>query len=115
MDPMSQAQVEEDILRLNARLEQVTEDFAVAAREAASADVTYRLAYGKALLTLAGSKMSVPLKEAAALRNSETEFMAAKLADAELKALQETSRNLRSQLDSLRSINANVRAVATHS
>ena len=61
-----------------------------------------------------GVKGRVPGKEATALLEVDEEFAEWKLADAELRALQETGRNLRAQLDALRSINANVRSVVTN-
>jgi hypothetical protein len=115
VDPMAQAQVESEIHRMSHRLTQVTEDIARLSQRAAQAEVDYKVGFAKALYKRVGSKMSVGLKEAAALIEMEEEFGAMKLLDAELKALQEAGRNLRSQLDSLRSINANVRGVVANS
>ena len=114
VDPMAQAQVEAEIHRLSRRLDRVTEDVAAASTRAAQGEVDYKLGYASAMLAAQGVKGTVPVKEATALLEVDEEFAEWKLADAELRALQETGRNLRAQLDALRSINANVRSVVTN-
>lgn len=115
MDPMAQAEVEREIRDLARRLDRVTVDYADMSQTAAEARVAYKLGYAKALLRAQDQKGTVAMKEAWALTEVEEEFARYELADAEAKALQEVARGLRSQLDGLRSINANVRAVVTNS
>lgn len=114
LNPMAQLEVEREIMRLSHQLTQVTEEVAAAATEAATTDVDYKLAYARKMLDLRGETGTVALKDALALDACASQFEAMKIAEAVYKALQEKGRNLRAQLDALRSINANVRSVVSN-
>jgi hypothetical protein len=118
-NPMAQAEVEAEILRLSRDLSGATEEYAHLAEEAARADVAYDLAKARALLDLPkvqdGEKVTVAEREARALIVVERQFTDARLSEAVFKAAQERGRNIRTQLEALRSINANVRAAVDHS
>jgi hypothetical protein len=126
LDPMAQVQVEEKILILSRQLTQVTEEVADALMEAAQADAAYDLAKAKALLYggpqtenaalrgETGRKGTVPEKQAAALIAVENLFIRAKTTEAVAKASLEAGRNLRANLDALRSLNTNIRDRVLH-
>lgn len=114
LDPMAQAEVEREIRALSQRLTQVTEEVASASVEAATADATYDLAKAHALLAQQSRGGTVPEKQARALVAVEAQFMEAKTTEAVAKSLYEAGRNIRAQLDALRSINANVRDHVMH-
>lgn len=110
LDPLSQIQVEDEIRRLSNELTKATSFNAQAAERAAQADVDYKLARARALIDLRGKGGTVPEKEATVLASVATQFENAKLAEAIYEASKEKGRNLRTQLDALRTIAANIRA-----
>lgn len=114
LDPMSQIQVEQEIHRLSQELTKQTEEHANLAVRAAKADTQYDLAHARALLgtpkVIDGEKLTVAEREAKALIAVEDEVSENNLAEAIYRASVERGRNLRAQLDALRTIAANVRA-----
>lgn len=108
--PLSQVEVESEIVRLSGLAEQVTQKLSERARAAAEADVTFKVAHGKALLLAEGPQY---VRDAEATVKTEREYREKRATEALLLAAQEAGRNYRSQLDSLRSINANHRALVT--
>lgn len=114
IDPMAQIEVEGEIRRLSLRLTQVTEEVASAAVEAAEADAAYDLAEAHALLAQTGKGGTVPEKKARALIAVEEDYIRAKRTEAVARSLFEAGRNLRAQLEALRSLNANMRDQVTH-
>jgi hypothetical protein len=112
-DPMAQAQVEREIMRLSRDLTLITEEIAHGATEAARTDVAYKLAYARKQIELSKEPGTVALKDAIATDACASEFEAMKIAEAVYKALQEKGRNVRAQLDALRTIAANVRSAVT--
>jgi hypothetical protein len=119
INPMAQIEVENEIRRLSGELNEQTQENAVAAEEAARADVEYDLAKARALLQVPrirdGEKLTVAEREAIALVTVGSEYEDARLTEAIYKATQERGRNLRTQLDALRTIAANVRAAVDYS
>lgn len=109
-DPIPQVQIESEIMRLSALAERVTQKLAERARRAAETDVAYKVAHAKALLLADGPQY---VRDAEATVKTETEYREKRAAEALLLAAQEAGRNYRAQLDSLRSINANHRALVT--
>lgn len=107
LNPMAQAEAESEILRLSRVLTKVTEDVADASTESARAEHAYKVAYARAIYQATGTVVE---KEASATIATEAELLRHKLADAVLKANQESGRNVRAQLDALRSVNSNIRA-----
>jgi hypothetical protein len=114
LNPLSQLEVEAEIRRLSGRLEFLTQHMASAARQAAQADVDYKLKQARALIDKIGHGGTVGEKEAAVLAECAEEFERWKLEEAVLKADQEAGRNLRAQLDALRTIAANIRPQVAH-
>lgn len=115
LDPLAQAQVEREIVQRSQTLTQITEDVAHSASEQARTEVAFKLAHAKAMLALRHETGTVAIKEAAALDACASEFEAMKMAEAVFKACQESGRNVRSQLDALRTLSANVRSVVSSS
>lgn len=114
VDPMAQSEVEREIMRLSNVLTTITEDVADSARRQAQGEVNYKLAYAKAMLRADQAPGTVAIKEALALDECGDQYQVWRLAEARFKACQESGRNVRAQLDALRSINANVRSAVTH-
>lgn len=108
--PLTQVDIESEIVRLSRLAEQVTQKLAERARAAAEADVAYKVAHAKALLVAEGPQY---VRDAEATVATEQEFTAKRTTEALLLSAQEAGRNYRAQLDSLRSINANLRALVT--
>lgn len=104
--PITQVDIEADIMRLCERCEKVTHELAKRARAAAEADAAYKVAHAKAFLVANGP---VAEREAKALVECEAQYQARRIAEALLLSAQEAGRNARAQLDALRSVNANVR------
>lgn len=109
--PVSQVHIESEILRLSRRAEQVTHQLARAAQEAAEADVAYKVAHAKAYLRAEGPQR---IRDAAATVETEDLYRTRRNAEAVLLAAQEAGRNVRAQLDSLRSVNSNLRAAISN-
>jgi hypothetical protein len=109
-DPTPQVDIESEILRLSARAEDITQALAKRAREAAEADVTYKVAHAKALLLAEGPQY---VRDAEATSLTEVEYRERRGTEALLLSAQEAGRNVRAQLDALRSINANHRQLVS--
>lgn len=112
MDPMAQLEVESEIRRLSQELTKQTEQQAKYAEAAGRAQVDYKLAAARRLLELRGKgNGTVDEKNADVHVTCADQYEQMMLTEAVHKASIERGRNLRAQLDALRSINANVRAV----
>lgn len=109
-EPTSQVHIESEILRLSELAEQVTQKLSQRARASAEADATYKVAHAKALLLADGPQY---VRDAEATVKTENEYREKRSTEALLLAAQEAGRNYRAQLDALRSINANHRALVT--
>ena len=108
--PIAQVDLEAELWRLSQRAEAITQKLAIRAREAAEADVTYKVAHAKALLQADGPAY---IRDATATVATEDAYALKRTTEASLMAAQEAGRNCRAQLDSLRSINVNHRALVT--
>lgn len=109
-DPIAQVDIEAELIRLSQRAEEITQKLAIRAREAAEADVAYKVAHAKAMLTTDGTQY---VREAQATVDTEDLYRQKRATEASLMAAQEAGRNVRAQLDSLRSINVNHRQLVT--
>jgi hypothetical protein len=105
--PIGPADVEKEIRRFVDLLEGATDENAPIARAAALADARYKKAHAGALLSAKGR--TVADREAIADLECASEYEARQVADMLWKVQQEKQRNLRAQMDALRSINANTR------
>lgn len=105
--PISQVEVESEILRLVDMLEQETENFEKLAQDAASKEAIFRAEWSKQYLIAAGA---VREREAKADVHMAEIMYDSKIADSLVKAKREKLLSLRSSIDALRTLNANVRA-----
>lgn len=108
MDVLSQAQVEQEIVRLSNLAEKATTALAKRARSAAEADADYKAAHAKAYLEADGT---VAEREAQAALATQVQYRDRKIAEALFMSAQEAGRSYRAQLSALQSINANLRAL----
>lgn len=108
--PLAQVEIESEIVRLSEVLETVTDDLAECAVAAATADAKWKAAYASRFLVADGP---IGQREQQAQSECEEEYREAKISDARLRALQEKGRNVRAQLDSLRTLAANLRPMVS--
>lgn len=107
---LSQAQVEAEIMRISALAEKATYEIAKRAQRAAEANRVYKREHAKAYLRAQG-----PVEERKAQADVECDELYGEKTGSEavLLSAQEAGRNYRAQLDSLRSVNANLRPLVT--
>jgi hypothetical protein len=105
--------VEREILRLSGLLDEATNKILARSRAAALADADYKVAHAKAYVRHRDSDRKVTAVDAEQLAITETqeEYRRKVLSEGVLKSAQEAARNIRSQLDALRSVNTNLRAL----
>jgi hypothetical protein len=114
VNPLAQAEVEEQIMRLSHRLSEITQEVAAAGVKAAVAETTYKRKQSHTWLELRGHKGTVPEKEAEVMDRCGAEFEAMKVAEAIAKSSYEAGRNVRTQLEALRTIASNIRAAVAY-
>lgn len=114
--PLSQVEVEVEIERIVADLEDATEEYAEACREEAEAETRYKRTFHRAFIvhsersTMAdGRKTTVGWVEAQAGIACEEQQAVHRIANARMRALKEALTSKRAQLDALRTISANIR------
>ena len=110
--PLSDVEISAEIRRVSERLDWQVGEIAKRARAAAEAEVAYKVAHARAILTAQGS--TVGEREARALLACGAEYGAYKGAEAVLLAAQEAGRSLRAQIDALRTLSAAQRAALTN-
>ena len=104
--PISQVQIEQELLRMMDMLEQETEAFEKLAEDSAKKEAQFRANWAKESLSAKGS-----IKE----REAWADYKMAdlnydyKIAEALVKSKREKLISLRTSMDSLRTLNANVR------
>lgn len=108
--PLAQVEIEHEIIRLSELLETVTDDLADCAVVAAKADADYKAAYASKFLVAEGP---IGQREQQAMSECEDLYLAKKIGEARLDATREKGRNIRAQLDSLRTLAANLRPMVT--
>lgn len=108
--PISQVEIEQEILRLSDVLEEATEDFAELAQDAAEKEATYKKQWAGSYLSASGA---VKERESWADLNAAEALQAHKIAEALVKSRREMLSSTRTQLDSLRTLAANVRTLVT--
>lgn len=106
--PLSSDEIEAEVWRISQRLDYQVGEIAKRARNAATAEVDYKLAHAKAVLRVEGK--TVADRDAMALGEVEGLYRAHREADAVLLAAQEAGRSLRAQIDALRTLSAAQRA-----
>jgi hypothetical protein len=105
--PISQVEIESELLRLLDSLESETEAFEVLAEEAAKKDALYKSNWAKEYLSAKGS---IKEREAWADYKMDEFSYDYKIAESLVKAKREKLLSLRTSIDALRTLNANVRA-----
>ena len=108
VEVLTQAEVEHRIIRLSDELEELTELFVLQSQERAEAESDYKYKHARALIEQSG-KVTVSAREAVAHLRAANDFRTWKLCEAKEKATQSKMTAIRSQLDALRTIAANVR------
>ena len=105
--PISQVDVENELLRLIGMLEDETESFEVLAIDNAKKEALHKSNWAKEYLSAKGS-----IKEREAWSDYKMDEMMFdhKIAEALLKAKREKLLSLRTSIDALRTLNANIRA-----
>jgi DNA-binding transcriptional regulator WhiA len=105
--PISQVDVEEEIIRLLNLLEAETEAFEALAEDSAKKEARYKAEWAKAYLSATGS---IKEREAWSDYQMEKPALDYKIAEGLLKAKREKLTSLRTSIDALRTLNANVRS-----
>lgn len=109
-EPITQHEVEQEILRLSRKAEEITQKLVQRAHAAAEADVAFKVCHAKAYLLAEGT---VGEREAHATVMCEAEYRDKRATEALQLSCQEAGRNVRTQLDALRTIAANLRHLVT--
>jgi hypothetical protein len=110
--PLSDIDISAEIMRISGRLDYQVGEIAKRAKNAAEAEVAFKLAHAKALLEADGK--NAPERDAKALLACSSEYALHKGADAVLLAAQEAGRSLRAQIDALRTLSAAQRHALTY-
>ena len=105
--PISQVEIEEEIIRLTDLLEQETETFETLAVDSAVKEANYKSTWAKEYL---GAKGSIKEREAWADYKLEDLTLQYKISEALVKSKREKLHSLRTSIDALRTLAANVRA-----
>jgi len=105
--PISQVEIENEILRFLDMLEQETEAFEQLAEDNAKKEALYKSNWAKEYLSAKGS---IREREAWSDYKLSDEGYDYKIAEALVKAKREKLLSLRTSIDALRTLNANVRA-----
>jgi hypothetical protein len=106
--PISQVEVESEILRLLEQLEEQTDQYEFMATDAAEKESAYKQAWNKDYINQKGNG---PIKDREAWADYKNAGLHHewKIAEALLKAKQQRLTAIRTSLDSLRTLSANVR------
>lgn len=104
----TQVDVEAEILRLSARLEEATDEYARLITLAAEAEVNHKKEWAKATLRATGG--TVAEREAEAVLATVDDLMQRKMSEALAGAQKELAHSLRTQLSALQTLAANIRA-----
>ena len=104
---LTQADVEDELVRLSDRLEESTHELAKHMQAYAQAEVNFKRAFAQTFVKAEGA---MDLREQIAVLETADERMAWRSAEALKDSTQELCRTYRNQIDALRTIGANVRA-----
>lgn len=105
---MNPPEVESEIRRLLERLEEATYEMGSLAEAAGHAEVRAKVAYARAYLASDGP---VSTREQLAVVASETDLLGRRIAEAKVTAQRELLSTIRTQVDGLRTIAANMRGL----
>jgi hypothetical protein len=104
--PISQVDIENELLRLMDKLEKETEEFEAISIDASKKEAQYKTNWAKEYLSASGA---IKQREAWADYKMEHDFFEYKVAESLVKAKRESLLTLRSSMDAMRTLNANVR------
>lgn len=105
--PISQVEIEQELLRFMDMLENETEVFEVLAVDSAKKESLYKSNWAKEYLSAKGS---IKEREAWADYKMDTFNYEHKIAEALVKTKRESLLSIRASMDAMRTLNANVRA-----
>ena len=115
--PLTQAAVEERIVKISDAMELAVEELAKYGDEAAEAEVNYKVGYAQAILqagmqpgTGRGGKMTEGDKDATATVECEDLFRQRIITEAKKEVATEKLRTMRARLSALQTVSANIRA-----
>lgn len=103
---LTQADCEREIIRLARVMESKTVELASLARNAANAEAIYKREWAKQYLIATGP---IVQRQAQADVDTYTEFLDRKITEGVYDACKEALRSLRTSIDALRTISANIR------
>lgn len=106
----SQIDIEGEIIRLVGILEETTDEFASVSVRAAKSEAEYRVRYAKSFARHRLGGDSEKTAEANAVIECEHELLERRSLESQQRGLEEKCRSLRSSLDAVRTLSANVRA-----
>lgn len=109
-DPIYPVDVETALMELSGRLEEEVEVFAEVSLQRAEAESEYKRQYHRIIVRMTDG--TVTQKESMAHAKSAVAFREWKIAEALEKSTQQKLMAIRTQIESLRTISANVRAAA---
>lgn len=104
--PISQVEIEQELIRLMDELEQETEQFEALALDMAKKEANYKSNWAREYLSAKGS---IKEREAWADYKLDQESFDYKCAEALVKAKREKLLSIRTSMDAIRTLNANVR------
>lgn len=105
--PISQIDIEKELLRLMDSLEQQTEEFETLAVDLAKKEALYKTNWAKEYLSAKGS---IKEREAWADYKMDQQSFEYKCAEALVKSKREKLLSVRTSMDAIRTLNANIRA-----
>ena len=108
--PIYPVDIEKALIELSGRLEEEVEIFAEISLQRAEAESEYKRQYHRTIIQMTDG--TVTQKESMAQVKSAVAFREWKIAEAQEKATQQKLMAIRTQIESLRTISANVRAAA---
>jgi hypothetical protein len=106
-EPISQVDIENNLLDLISELEEETEAFEVLSEDSAKKEAIYKANWAKEYLSAKGS---IKERESWADYKMADEQYDFKIAEALMKSKREKLLSLRTSIDAMRTLNANVRA-----
>ena len=104
--PISQVEIEQELIRLMDRLELETEQFETIAMDCAKKEALYKSNWAKEYLSAKGS---IKEREAWADYKMDQQNFEYKCAEALVKSKREILLSIRTSMDAIRTLNANVR------
>ena len=111
---VTQDDIERQIFRLTGVLETATGELQTALLDHANADADYKAAYAQAFLNPktapSDERVTDKIREQRAVAETDELFRTRRITEARQVGLQEKCRQLRAQVDALRTLSANVRA-----